>query len=469
MPPRKKDETDLNKPPAINGEKPPRPSAAKTTAGKTTAPKTPAAKNGAGKTAGKSTRKPKAPLLAEVNGGGSGDVPGVRNLTGAMQSRSTVSLTELRATIPVVIPPGARSPVDDIVEVLLSEVIGQERAIDAIARALLRSREGFRTPGRPISVMFFAGPTGVGKTETVRALARALHNDYRAVLKIDCSEYSEPHSIARLIGAPPGYVGSDLPAIFQRENVEGVKGRLILFDEVEKAHYRLHNLLLQMMDEGRVTLARRTKEDDGIVSFEDCIIIMTSNVGAGDIDKILHTSRIGFRNEPQSGQPKLQADQEIYVAAREAMKRVFSPEFRNRLTEFIVFRSLDRQSLYQILQKLLNISASRFAGLGFQLAVTPEARDWLVDRGVSNELGVRPLVRAVEKYIDTKVAELHAYGQILAGDVLEAVVGDSDELDGAGKVRKTIQFLRAPRENELEPGERPKRRRVQKTEIYLRY
>lgn len=468
MPPRKKDDETVPKPPATNGEKPPRPSAAKTTASKNSV-KPPEA-DGAAKTPGrKTTRKPKAPLLAEANGGGSGDVPGVRNLTGVMQARHSVSLTELKATIPVVIPPGARSPVDDIVEVLLSEVIGQERAIDAIARALLRSREGFRTPGRPISVMFFAGPTGVGKTETVRALARALHNDYRAVMKIDCSEYSEPHSIARLIGAPPGYVGSDLPAIFQRENVEGVKNRLILFDEVEKAHYRLHNLLLQMMDEGRVTLARRTKEDDGIVSFEDCIIIMTSNVGAGDIDKILHTSRIGFRNEPSSNQPKIQADQEIYVAAREAMKRVFSPEFRNRLTEFIVFRSLDRNSLYQILQKLLNISASRFASLGFQLSITTEARDWLVDRGVSNELGVRPLVRAVEKYIDTKVAELHAYGQILAGDVLEAVVGDSDELDSEGRVRKTIQFLRAKRENELEPSERTKRRKVQKTEIYLRY
>jgi ATP-dependent Clp protease ATP-binding subunit ClpC len=196
---------------------------------------------------------------------------------------------------------------------------------------------------------------------------------------------------------------------------------------------------------------------------------MTSNVGAGDIDKILHTSRIGFRNEPSGGQPKVQADQEIYIAAREAMKRVFSPEFRNRLTEFIVFRSLDRQSLYQILQKLLNISASRFAGLGFQLSITPEAREWLVDRGVSNELGVRPLVRAVEKYIDTKVAELHAYGQIMEGDVLEAVVGESDELGGDGLPRREIKFMRAKRESELEPGERPKRRRVQKTEIYLRY
>jgi ATP-dependent Clp protease ATP-binding subunit ClpA len=423
----------------------------------------------------KTTRRRKAPLLAPVDENGQANTNGAAgkaetNGSAVAETGQTelIHYTEIRATIPVVIPPGARSPVDDIVETLHREVIGQDRAIDAIARALLRSREGFRTAGRPISVMFFAGPTGVGKTETVRALAKALHNDYRAVLKIDCSEYSEPHAIARLIGAPPGYVGSDLPAIFQRENIEGVKGRLILFDEVEKAHYRLHNLLLQIMDEGRVTLARRTKEDDGNVSFEDCIIIMTSNVGAGDIDKILHTNRIGFRNEPAPA--KVAADQEIYIAAREAMKRVFAPEFRNRLTEFIVFRSLDRQSLYLILQKLLNISAARFAGLGFQLTITPEARDWLVDRGISNELGVRPLVRAVEKYIDTRVAELHAYGQIKEGDILEAVVSDREEGEGLSNRRKTIQFLRAPRAEELQPGEKaPRRRKIKQTEIYLRY
>jgi Cdc6-like AAA superfamily ATPase len=149
----------------------------------------------------------KAPLLAEITeapaplgysaeAGGQAEPP-----EGRARPATPLIVTDLEATIPVIIPPGARSPVDDIVEVLHREVIGQERAIEAIARALLRSREGFRTPGRPISVMFFAGPTGVGKTETVRALARALHNDHRAVLKVDCSEYSEPHSIARLVGA----------------------------------------------------------------------------------------------------------------------------------------------------------------------------------------------------------------------------------------------------------------------------
>ena len=391
----------------------------------------------------------------------------------AFETPEATGPTEVRlitsddATVPIAIPAGAKSPVDDIIAVLRKEVIGQERAIDAIARALLRSREGFRTPGRPISTMFFAGPTGVGKTETVRALARALHKDWRAILKIDCSEYSEPHSVARLIGAPPGYIGSDLPAIFAKDNVEGVKNRLVLFDEVEKAHPRLHNMLLQIMDEGRITLSRRTKDDDGIVSFEDCIIILTSNIGAFEIDQILHASRIGFRNEPPAISE--QTSQQIYVAAKEAMKMMFPPEFRNRITEFIVFRALKRESLYKILQKLLNISADRFASLGFQLALSDDARDWLVDRGMDSELGVRPLVRAVEKYIDTKVAELHAYGLIKAGDVLVANVVDGDSHDGdqTGH-RRELGFFRAPRSEDAPKPKRGKRK-PPKTEISVRY
>jgi ATP-dependent Clp protease ATP-binding subunit ClpA len=384
------------------------------------------------------------------------------NLADTSKLRTIV--TSVDATIPVVIPPGARSPVDDIIEVLRREVIGQERAIDAIARTLLRSREGFRTAGRPISTMFFAGPTGVGKTETARALAKALHNDWRAVLKIDCSEYSEPHAIARLIGAPPGYIGSDLPAVFTRENVEGVKNRLILFDEIEKAHFRLHHLLLQIMDEGRITLSKRTKDDDGIVSFEDCIIILTSNIGAHEIDSILHAHRIGFRNEPVLA--SAQTDQQIYHAAKEALKQMFPPEFRNRITEFIVFRALGRQSLYLILQKLLNISAERFASLGFQLVLGNDARDWLVDRGVDVELGVRPLVRAVEKHIDTKVAELHAYGLIQAGDLLEGRMADVDETSDSHQHREIV-FYRAPRSGEAGGEKRVAQEVPEKTRILL--
>lgn len=340
------------------------------------------------------------------------------------------------AKIPVKIPEGKRTPVDRIRQILEEQVIGQTRAIDAICRALIRSHAGFRNPHKPIAVMFFAGPTGVGKTETARALAKALHGDFRKMIKVDCSEYSEPHAVARLIGSPPGYVGSDLPVVFSKEAVETDPNTIIVFDEIEKAHFRLHNLLLQIMDEGRLTLARRTKDDDGIVDFTQTIIIMTSNIGAAQIDQLMKEQRIGFKTQSV---PMEKADQEIYGTVKDSMKRYFPPEFRNRITEFIVFRALHRDSLFKILHKLLTISATRFANLGFTLHLSKRAEDWLVDRGLDLENGVRPLVKAVERHIETQLAELHGYGQIKPGDFILADVERND--DG----EDVIVFKRAKR------------------------
>ncbi|MEP0813441.1 MAG: ATP-dependent Clp protease ATP-binding subunit [bacterium] len=342
-----------------------------------------------------------------------------------------------KATVPLKIKEDQPGPVDSIRRILTEEVIGQERAIEAICRALIRNYAGFRNPYKPIAVMYFAGPTGVGKTETARALARALHGDYRKMIKVDCSEYSEPHAISRLIGSPPGYVGSDLPVIFSKEAVEGKPNTIVLFDEIEKAHFRLHNLLLQIMDEGRLTLARRTKDDDGIVDFTNTIPIMTSNVGAPEIDRLMKEQRIGFKHQTVSMD---KADQDIYETVKEAMKRAFTPEFRNRITDFIVFRALNREALYKILQKLLNISATRFAHLGFQVQLTQAARDWLVDRGLDLEMGVRPLVKAVERYIETKLAEHLGYGNIKPGDFIVADVAFDAQHD-----EDRIVFRRAKR------------------------
>lgn len=359
------------------------------------------------------------------------------------------------ATIPLKIPSDKKTSVDNIRRILEEEIIGQSRAIDAICRALIRSNAGFRNPYRPIAVMFFAGPTGVGKTETARALAKALHGDFRKMIKVDCSEYSEPHAISRLIGSPPGYVGSDLPVIFSKETVESEPNTVILFDEIEKAHFRLHNLLLQIMDEGRLTLARRTKDDDGIVDFKNTILILTSNVGATQIDSLMKEHRIGFKTQSVSSE---KTDMDIYETVKEAMKRNFPPEFRNRITEFIVFRALNRDALYNILNKLLNISATRFAHLGFTLQLSQHARDWLVDRGLDLENGVRPLVRAVDKYIETKLAEYHGYGQIQPGDFILADV-EFDPEDG----EEHIVFKRAKR---LGKGRHPHRKTEFKVEHY---
>ncbi|MCD6119135.1 ATP-dependent Clp protease ATP-binding subunit [bacterium] len=393
-----------------------------------------AAKPGHGRGKPKADKHKTAKPIASVPGGGGRKLPRL--------------IPE--ATIPVRIPKNKKTPVDHIRAILEEEVIGQTRAIDAICRALIRSHAGFRNPYKPVAVMYFAGPTGVGKTETARALARALHGDFRKMIKVDCSEYAEPHSIARLIGSPPGYVGSDLPVVFSKEAVETEPNTIILFDEVEKAHFRLHNLLLQIMDEGRLTLARRTKDDDGIVDFTKTIVIMTSNIGATLIDNLMKKHRIGFKTPSASME---ESDQDIYETVKEAMRRTFPPEFRNRITEFIVFRALPREALFDILRKLLNISATRFANLGFTLHLSQAARDWLVDRGLDMEMGVRPLVKAVEKYIETKLAELQGYGQIKPGDfILADVAYDPDEGEERiifKRARRTRRKSKAEKKTEI--------------------
>lgn len=340
------------------------------------------------------------------------------------------------ANIEIKIPANAVSPVDRIRRILEQEVIGQPRAIEAVCRALLRAESGLRNPARPIAVLFFAGPTGVGKTETVRALAKALHNDWREMIKIDCSEYSEPHAISRLVGSPPGYIGSDLPVIFSREAIEGIDKKIILFDEIEKAHWRLHNLLLQIMDEGRITLARRTKDDNGIIDMSHTIIILTSNVGGTDIEDVISNNRIGFKTGEKD---PVKTDQEVYLAAKQAMKRAFSPEFRNRITDFIVFRALPREALFKILEKLLRQTSSRLAALGVSVMLTDRAKSFLVDRGLDLELGVRPLVKKVEHYIESKIAEFASYKVIQPGDFIVADVATED-----GQNEHLI-FKRAPR------------------------
>ncbi len=347
----------------------------------------------------------------------------------------------LEGATELTVPEGCPHPLADVIRVLEAEIIGQERAIKAIVRALMRAHAGFRDPNRPIAVLFFAGPTGVGKTETVRALAKALHGDFRKMIKIDCSEYAEPHAISRLVGAPPGYIGSDKPPILSKEAVGTEPNRIILFDEIEKAHFRLHNLLLQIMDEGRLTLAMRDKGDDGVVDMTNCIIVLTSNVGANAIEQTIMDNRIGFRRGLEGDVQR--ADQQIYEAAKRAFQRSFSPEFRNRITEFIVFRPLSRENLSRILNKLLMQSTNRFAQMGFGLQVTEAAREWLIEKGVNIQLGVRPLVKTVEKYVETPLAEYYAWGLIEPGDLVICDLGESGELT----------FHRLPHEVSIVPEE----------------
>jgi ATP-dependent Clp protease ATP-binding subunit ClpA len=352
--------------------------------------------------------------------------------SGAATSRSPKAGSGLipKATVPLGTRKARKHPLEFIERTLREQVIGQDEAITAITRALTRAAAGFRNKEKPIATLFFSGPSGVGKTQAVKALAQAIHNDPKAVLRVDCSEFSEPHSISRLIGSPPGYVGSDLPVIFDKDEIEGREWSIVLFDEVEKAHPALHNVLLHIMDEGRVTLARKTHESASEVDFTSSIIVMTSNVGSRDVSSLLESKGIGFagtRPQPSKGI--------VDQAVRREMEKAFSPEFRNRISDFVVFNPLDDKTLGLVLDRILDQSLARFAGAGFAVQVNPKVKRFLLDQGYDPDLGARPLILQVERHIDAEMAHLFSAGEIKPGDYVVA------DLDRKGR----ITFKRAER------------------------
>jgi ATP-dependent Clp protease ATP-binding subunit ClpB len=274
--------------------------------------------------------------------------------------------------------------------ILRQRVIGQEEAISAVANAIRRSRAGLSDEKRPIASFIFLGPTGVGKTETARALAEFMFNDERAMIRIDMSEYMEPHSVAKLIGSPPGYVGYEEGG----QLTEAVKRRpysLILFDEIEKAHPEVFNILLQILDEGRLTDSKGFT-----VNFRNTIIIMTSNLGSYYFKKL---GSIGFdRSEKKEFE-------DFREKALKSLKDFFKPEFLNRIDEIIVFKPLTKDDLRQIieinLQKLKNMLLSK----GIKISFDEEIKEFLIEKGFDEEYGARPLQRAIQKFILNPLAE----------------------------------------------------------------
>jgi len=320
-----------------------------------------------------------------------------------------------KATVPLGTKKKRKHPLEFIQRTLREQVIGQDEAVNAITRALTRAAAGFRNKEKPIATFFFSGPSGVGKTQAVKALAQSIHNDPKAILRIDCSEFSEPHSVARLIGSPPGYVGSDLPVILDKEEIEGREWSIILFDEVEKAHPALHNMLLHIMDEGRLTLARKTHDGDSDVDFTSSIIIMTSNVGSRQVSNLLDSKGIGFAECRQ-----VPTKERVDMAVKREMEKAFSPEFRNRITDFVVFNPLCEKTLAKILDGVLDQSLARFANAGFAVNVPPKVKRFLLKEGYDSELGARPLILTVERYIDAEIADLFSAGEIRPGDYVVA-------------------------------------------------
>jgi len=289
---------------------------------------------------------------------------------------------------------------------LRGRIIGQEEAITAIARAVRRSRAGLKDPNRPIGSFIFLGPTGVGKTELTKALAEFLFGSEEAMTQLDMTEFTERHTVSRLVGAPPGYVGFEEAG----QLTEALRRRpysIVVFDEIEKAHTEALNILLQIMEEGRLTDARGHKVD-----FRNAMIVMTSNIGA---ETIRRQAGIGFGRQ---GEPKGEVEpyEEMRKKLLEELRRAFRPEFLNRVDGVIVFRALEKCDITQIVELELLKVAGRLADHHVSLRASSEAKVYLADQGYNPEMGARPLRRVIQTEVEDRLSEALLSGQVRDGD-----------------------------------------------------
>lgn len=311
-----------------------------------------------------------------------------------------------------------RQNLRNLEEDLRKRVIGQNEAIGAVARAIRRSRAGLKDPKRPIGSFLFLGPTGVGKTELAKSLTAELFGGVDNLIRLDMSEYMEPHTVARLFGSPPGYVGYDEGGQLT-EQVRRRPYSVILLDEVEKAHPEVFNALLQIMDDGRLTDGQgRT------VDFKNTVVIMTSNAGSTELKRAV---RIGFSTRKDEDERDEQHEA-MRSKAMEGLKRMFRPEFINRIDQIVVFHSLGREDLYQIVDLLLAQVRSRLSEQGIDLVVSDQARDFLLREGFDEEYGARPLRRAIQTYVDDTLADALLAGTIGSGQTAVLTVNDEGQM-----------------------------------------
>ncbi|MDE1965635.1 MAG: AAA family ATPase [Patescibacteria group bacterium] len=288
-------------------------------------------------------------------------------------------------------------------EALRGAVIGQDEAVRKVTDAVKRSRVGISDPNRPIGSFMFLGPTGVGKTELSRKLAEFMFNDPDALVRVDMSEFMEKHSVAKLIGAPPGYVGYE-EAGSLTERIRHRPYAVVLFDEIEKAHPEVFNILLQVLDSGHLTDGKGRK-----VNFKNTIIVLTSNVGAEFIDRLAH---IGFANAASSDAARYE---EVKDRVLNALKEHFRPEFLNRLDDIIIFDVLAKEALAKIVEKQIDEVVKRLGEKRIALVVTPEVRAWLAEKGYSTQYGARPLRRVIQDRILTPLASLMVTQGLMEG------------------------------------------------------
>lgn len=322
---------------------------------------------------------------------------------------------------------------------LKKQVIGQEEAVEHLAKAIRRARAGLKDPSRPIGSFMFLGPTGVGKTELAKALARYMFDSEDALIRIDMSEYMEKFSVSRLVGAPPGYVGYEEGGQLT-EKVRRKPYSIVLLDEIEKAHPDVFNILLQVFDDGQLTdgLGRR-------VDFKNTIIIMTSNVGMRDVKA---GGKIGFTTD-ESGD----AYENMKSTVEETMKRLFNPEFLNRIDEYVIFRTLRKEHMVEIIDLQLNDLTKRLTERGISLELSKTAKEFLAEHGFDEKYGARPLRRTLQRFVEDPLAEEMLKGGYPEGSVVK---GKLDKKSGSitfalskSKVDSTIE----PNEEEPEEAE----------------
>jgi ATP-dependent Clp protease ATP-binding subunit ClpC len=304
-------------------------------------------------------------------------------------------------------------------EELRQQIIGQDEAIETIARAVRRARAGLKDPQRPIGSLMFLGPTGVGKTELTKALAKFMFGSEDAAIQLDMSEFMERHTASRLVGAPPGYIGYEDAG----QLTEALRRRpysIVVFDEVEKAHNEVHNMLLQIMEEGHLSDARGHKVD-----FSNAIIVMTSNVGAEMIKK---QSSLGFQLKRDKETEERLSYEDMRKKLTETLKRVFRPEFINRLDGVVVFRALNEEDIQKIVSLELAKVSARLSEHGLQLNATPVALTQLGKLGYDPEMGARPLKRIIQQMVEDPLSDALLAGRFAEGDTILVELDDGGEI-----------------------------------------
>ncbi len=293
-------------------------------------------------------------------------------------------------------------------KVLHKRVIGQKDAVSAVSRAIRRGRVGLQDPNRPIGSFLFLGPTGVGKTELSKALAEAMFGSENALIRVDMSEYMEGHSVSKMIGSPPGYVGFEEGGQLS-EKIRKNPYSVVLFDEIEKAHPDVFNVLLQVLDDGHITDSKGRK-----VSFKNTILIMTSNAGA---QRIIAPKNLGFSMDST----KEQDYEKMKAGVMEEVKKIFKPEFINRIDEIMVFQPLDKKEMHEIMTLLCdNLIGRCKKQMQIKLLISSALKEHIVTKYADDKMGARPLKRALQTVVEDRLAEEILSGRVKAGDAVTA-------------------------------------------------